>query len=506
MRKTRNVKLNLLNLESRLTPSVSATLKNGNLSIVGDGNSNTILIAYHGATTDIYAVNGYDAQAGANALSYELPSNKVTNFKSDNSQVNNIRVTDSNKASNPDAVVLTMDDGTTLAGSFRLNSGKGYTDLQIQTRNNTNATIGGTVELFGGDGADNFFIFDTTVNGKVTANGGKSGFRVLTDPMFITGLNPTGQYKAYGDVFQMSDCTFNSDVTVSAAVTLVDSNFGPNFINGNLRVTNSANSPLGTYRTMNGLVYPDGGLPGGTNYSGLVVLDQGTVVTGNFIFQGSQFSDGIYIDGTVTGNVNVAGQNGPNDFFLGEQRTAPALSRAATIGGNVSYTGGNGVDHVYLNDGTTVDGSVNLNVGGGDNVYDLDHGFVVGQDFRLTAGNGVDNVGVLSGMIGRDVWVNLGNGDNTIEFAFDNSNASPGSNGTDISYTGGSGVDSVTLNGNYRTFKGSFGAGNDFFGYAAGSSLSVSFYGAFGGGTDTYDRSLVSPTWLETYTNAEVVL
>src|SRR5437879_1948573 len=45
MRKTRSSKLNLLALENRLAPAVTATLTSGNLAVSGDTASHTILVS-----------------------------------------------------------------------------------------------------------------------------------------------------------------------------------------------------------------------------------------------------------------------------------------------------------------------------------------------------------------------------------------------------------------------------------------------------------------------------
>src|SRR5437773_11317747 len=82
MRKTRNLKLNLLALENRLAPAVTAGIASGNLTVTGDAASNTILVSGSTGSVKVYAVAvdqyaAYQANPAGCLATNEVAGNQV---------------------------------------------------------------------------------------------------------------------------------------------------------------------------------------------------------------------------------------------------------------------------------------------------------------------------------------------------------------------------------------------------------------------------------------------
>jgi hypothetical protein len=479
MRKTRNAKLNLLSLESRLTPAVTAKLSGGSLSINGDDADHTIYI-YHkaGGVTDVRVAPNFIGNAAGQALVQEGVLPLLGTF----SVTKDIRVRDGNGHT---AVVVTIDDGVVAPGKIEINTGSGDNDVQIQTRNNGFADVSGVINVKPGNGTNNVWIFDIHALNKV---------------------NVTGTYAGARNVFQTSHSHYENTVSIANSVVLIDHGYGANVFEGDLRVRQSITvTTPGNYQNMDGLAYPEGAKVGDPGvYHGLLVIDGSTDslevnhIKGTVTFSGSKARDGVYISGLVDGDVKISGNGGDDDFYIGETRTVPVYTSKAAIGGELRIRGGVNNDVVSISAGTTVGGDTKIDLNAGANVYDLDHAFAVTGEFSLRATTGNDVVGAIAGSA-ANFKVDLGQGTNSVEFS--------GTGGA-IDYKSGDGNDSVTLSGAYASFKGRFGGGDDLFTNALSGTLGVGgFNGDFGAGiADTYDGSAVVESWPVVTKNCEIVL
>jgi hypothetical protein len=478
MRKTRSTKLNALVLENRITPAITFNTSGGNLMVTGDNGSNTILVTGTAGNAKVYSVpqdkfTAYAANPVATLASLET----LANFKVSLALTGFVNIQTGNSN---DFVLFVIDDGGSLPGKVTVGMGIGNDDVIFQTRNNLKASVAGQTQLSGGQGADNFFLDDFDFLNTLQVDGGPSGVR---NDATTNGPNPN-------DVFETRDVSVANLVSVTNAITFLGQvdGLGTTFHKG-LVVTDGIANAQGKY-SIDGF---DFFATLGKKYSGLLAVGPLSTVQGNVVFQGSANADGFYNFGTITGNVTVSAQGGANDSAVGS--AAPQAS-IGLINGNLMVIGANGVDSFNFFDGSKVSGNVSLIVGDGANLYGLNHTFTIGGSFFVMAGNQNDNMGTISGSIGTNENLLLGNGNNTVVLA--------GTVGGDTNYgnaNGGGGIDFVTLAGKYHRFTGNFGAGNDTFTYNAGSSL-TSFYGDFGAGTDTYDDSAVAPTsWPVTLIN-----
>jgi hypothetical protein len=484
MRKTRTRLLNVLALENRLTPAATVSFTSGSLYITGDNAPNTVLLSGTAGAIKVHVVPGQNVRdsilgAGGNPAAFEVAQfNKGTY-----NVTGNIYVTMGNSA---DFVLVTLDDNGIIPGDLRVYLGNSADDLQIQTRTAPaagvqNGTIQGRLTSNGGLGADNFFVFDTAIQGLVDITGAGTGFR----PGSGGNLVP-------GDVFQISNTAIFNTVLTRDVVTLIDDGFGPNVIQGSLHVTAQTAQPLGNFQFISTATFPVGAVPGAPGtYSGLVALDAASVVTGSLTFSGSSANDGAYILGTVNGQVTAAMGAGANDFFLGQAAQFPGAF--PTIGGGLNVVGGAGVDRVTLETGSTVNGAAQFTLFDGANLYDFDGTFTVNGGLTVSGGNSDDNVGNVNGTVnGNQTW-RLGNGNNTLIW-----NGSGFGSGGRFEYLGGGGVDLLTINGTnaFQLYAYLYG-GNDVFTYGAGASV-ASAYIDLGAGSDIYDDSLTVVTWPNT--------
>lgn len=476
MRKTRNLKLNLLALEDRLTPAVTASLAAGNLTVTGDAVSRTILVSGTAGAYNVYAVAGdqyavYQANPAAFLAATEIPLNQiggtfgVTGF---------MNITTQNQ---DDTVIVTVDNGGSLPGNCSVTLNGGNDNVIVQSRD-TKATAVGGISLKGGAGADNMFIFGLTVGGSISIDGGTSGFR--------GGVNSP---LAPGDVFHISDSDTKAINVVNSIVGISDQ-FGPNTITGNLTVNNPTNFAQGGF-IVNGVNYPAGfntfGDPG---YNGLLVINAGSVVNGSVTYIGAPDTDGTYIEGTVNGNVSLNGGTntslGNNDFVL-----------SGSVTGFYTAAGTDGVDFGQMLDSANVGGPVQFNFREGDNTFDLDHTFkaasavtVSAVGFTITALAGSDDVGRISGTIGKSGLAtnqvyNLGAGDNSLIWNGTYVGLSTGR----LDFTSLGGQDTLDVAGPniFRLFA-NMGAGNDTVNVFINTS--VSFSQLDGGlGIDTFNRN-----------------
>jgi hypothetical protein len=133
------------------------------------------------------------------------------------------------------------------------------------------------------------------------------------------------------------------------------------------------------------------------------------------------------------------------NIFGGQRDDAVNFKGPNTVERNVNITLGNGVDSITVSDtGTggapiTVDGDFNLDMGEGDNFYDLDNTFDVNGDVTIRAGNGDNNISNYNGNVGGDLRVFVGNGTNAIFLA-----TTAITIGGDFLYFGGNGFNNIS--------------------------------------------------------------
>jgi hypothetical protein len=478
MRKTRNLKLNLLALENRLAPAVTASLASGSLSVSGDTAAHTILVSGSTGSVNVYAIAGdqyaaYQTNPAAFLAANEIPANQiggtfnVTGF---------VAVTA--KSSALSQFVLVTVDSAGLPGDCSITTGAANDELIIQARNNDRPNVG-RVNMSAGAGADNMFIFDMNVTNAMTVDGGTSGFR--------PGVNSA---TAPGDVFEVFDCA-TKGVNVTSAIVGIDDQYGGSTINGNLTVNDPIVFAQGGF-FVNNVPYPAGyNMFGDPGYNGLLVINSNSVVNGNVTYAGSGDSDGTYIQGTVNGNVSVNGgtttSTGFNDFVL-----------SGKVTGFYTAAGADGVDHAGILTGAYVGGPAQFNFRDGNNTYDLDHTFKIAATatvttvgMTITAGTGDDVVGRISGTIGSNSGVavnqvyNLGAGNNSLIW----NGTFVGSTSSRLDFTTLGGTDDLDVYNNnaFRLFA-SMGDGDDTINVFPNTKVSFSQLD-FGLGNDTFNRN-----------------
>jgi hypothetical protein len=404
-----------------------------------------------------------------------------------------------------DTVTLDL-NSFTLGGNVNINSGNGGDTVNIEDMTVGAATgaIGGSLAITTGTGADTVqflappFPGNTkptgfTVNGPTTINTGSASDTVLIEDG--SGNSPPAI------PFPHQFINFSGPVIISNANTVdigTGSSSGPEF-HSSVTINNTA----------------DGAQPNVFNYSFSSVTD------GDLTYLGGLGSDTVTLKGIVTGNVNVNAGNGTNSLIVG----------GVIINGSLTYTGGAGADDFEIN-GTNamavqpvqffptpaeIDGNVTVNMGNGNNTYQLasgngvtTFGYFIGGNLSITGGNGSDPLGTIGGpatapgvsaQINGNIYMNLGNGASSVTL-----DGSPGAgifNGAKVTYIGGSGADTVQVDGmNTFALSVSMGSGANTFTYGASSAVG-SAYLDFGLGSagDVYNDGGNTITWPQTIVN-----
>ena len=393
--------LNLEGLTERVTPAVSGiSFMGGNLSVRLDsqggtlsllGNANNYKITFGTATIGNTA--GYNVTGSISVLSAN--GNDIINIQpqaAGNTFVVpgnlNINTGNGNDTIN---ILGTVATGTaTIAGNVAINAGNGADSLNLSTQATTDSlTINGRLNFIGGNGLDTV----TSNNGSLQING-------------LTTLN------------QVNALTLNPDATAVDGINLVS-----------LQISN----PMAE-SSVNAI-----------NLIGDAAVNPVTI-NGSFNYTGNMRDDNIAIDGaTILGNtvLNLYGADTDNTVTLAG--TADTL-----LQGNLTIIAGNGADTILAgsaND-TTINGSVSMNLGSGTNNVTLDNG-TIGGNMTVYGGNGNDviNIGVTTAfVINGSLTVSVGN---TVGGVADQNELQLNDTtiGGGVSYTGGSGIDSVTLDG-----------------------------------------------------------
>lgn len=317
-----------------------------------------------------------------------------------------------------------------------------------------------------------FITLDTGLVGSLTVQG-NNGARSIG---FDGGDNSIGGALtlSVGTGIQTIQLAANADLTVGRNATL---NLGAG--NDALEATNSINVAGNVY------IYASTG-------NDTFTTDVDVSVDGSIILNG-------------VNSVNVAGAltvGGNYTSTSTAEGVATSFSTGgATVGGNFTYYSGNRMDQVDL-DGAVIDGTLYVSLGtnilGGDSLVDIS-GAIIGGNVNVNAGQtfvsgGNNYVSNDTTQVDGNIVVRFGTGVNNATFLgsiggqFDTPHI--------VSYTGGSGADTVELNlvalntvpGSEQTFQfiANLGAGADSFTLGPDNVTLVKLLVQFGLGTDVF--------------------
>lgn len=300
-----------------------------------------------------------------------------------------------------------------LPGFLNINSRNGADTVNIQGDSANGGRIGGNVILSTGFSND-------TVN--ITGNGA----------LLSVGGGISANLDSGADTFNLGVGTTTSGSVVTGK--------GVSLLRANTVNIGNAGDPV----TINGSLCLDNTLDYGiTNTTVLGVTTALTQfqVAGILCYNGGTQVDDLSLYGTVQG---LAGKNSAINLGQG----ANTLDINADIGpasnSDLIVTGGSGVDSISLGDDTVISNDAIFSLGAGDNLYSLNSTFAVNGDMSITAGNGIDAVGVFAGAIGGNLNLSLGNGSNSFTFAGASTGAAQSASCHDFNYMGGDGVDDIT--------------------------------------------------------------
>jgi hypothetical protein len=393
--------LNLEGLTERVTPAVSGiSFMGGNLSVRLDSQGGTLSLLGNGqnykitfGTATIGNTAGYNVTGSISVLSAN--GNDIINIEpqaAGNTFVvpGNLNINTGNGNDTINILGTGATGTATIAGNVAINAGNGADSLNLSTQATTDSlTINGRLNFIGGNGLDTV----TSNNGSLQING-------------LTTLN------------QVNALTLNPDATAVDGINLVS-----------LQISNPmAESSVNTI-----------------NLIGDSAINPVTI-NGSFNYTGNMRDDNIAIDGaTILGNTLL------NLYAADTDNTVTLAGTADTLlQGNLTIIAGNGADTILAgsaND-TTINGSVSMNLGSGTNNVTLDNG-TIGGNMTVYGGNGNDviNIGVTTAfVINGSLTVSVGN---TVGGVADQNELQLNDTtiGGGVSYTGGSGIDSVTLDG-----------------------------------------------------------
>jgi hypothetical protein len=403
--------LNLEGLTERVTPAVSGISfmggnlsvrldsQGGTLSLLGDGNNYKIEFQSLTAATSKAIGNnaGYNVTGSISVLSAN--GNDIINIEPQAAGdvfvvPGNLNINTGN-GSDTINILGGADAGTaTIAGNVSINAGNGADNLNLSTGAAANTlTINGRVNFIGGNGLDTV----TSDNGNLEING-------------LTTLN------------QVNVLTLNPDATATNTINLVS-----------LQISNPmAESPANNI-----------------NLIGDATANAVTI-NGSFNYTGNMRDDNIAIDGaTILGNTLL------NLYAADTDNTVTLAANADTLlQGNLTIIAGNGADTIVFDstNDTEINGSVSMNLGSGTNNVTLDTATVAGGiagSMTIYGGNGNDviNIGVtavfaINGSLTVSVGNTVGAGTDKNEFQLNDTTVGGG-----VTYSGGSGIDSVELTG-----------------------------------------------------------
>lgn len=463
-------RLQMHELENRLTPTVNVNLVGDVLFIVGDSDSDTVLIQTN-ATGDIAVTatggagnfDGLDVRAiqidlgaGANELDIDLTADDTT---AEDGIFNDQVLINVVGGVNVDDVDIQLGDNTRDFINISTFLGSGNDIFNVQGGNVAQPDI--TFDAYGQGGADTFtFNFAGNLDGTVDAYlDGGSGNDVFN---FTTGGDVNGDYSLFfhgdignddlvtdvaGSVSQQMDL----DIELAEGDDTHTATIGVD-VTGNLFLT-SLNAEGNDDTTLNvngdvtGTITSDVQQSSGADTFTSILAGASTSGNLSYTLRGE--------DGNDTAIVNADASNDAlNDVVLaldggsGSDTYAvdlPATGVAGTF--DVTLIGGLGNDINWTLDTGDLDGDalITADMGPGVNTLDITTGNVNNDTFdvSLTGGSGADTFNLTTGVVTNaqtTVEVELGQGLNTFNGTF-NTVVAP----LDLSVNGGNGNDAITV-------------------------------------------------------------
>ena len=420
--------------------------------------------------------------------------------------VNNTRISKNLTIANPGAAKSSVAMAETqIGGSVAVTNGS--IDGPASTFTATNSTIGQSLSVTGGDGADNFVLTGCDVAKAVTANlkGGKNAiavviseirgnfalsggsgddFLALNNSVTIGGNVQANLAEGNNNLSsQLVVITGNLNVSAGAGndnFNLLQTKIGKNlaasggkgnnsfslgqdsFVGGNVAVTNlagtshfliatGANTILGNVS----VTLPSGG--------GTVVISDVSIGGNVAVSNGPNGLPMVVSNAEIRGNLNVTSGSGTaaDQLFIdasnifrnvafssGSGNSTFAMSNDANILGNLTLSHSDGVDTFDANTGqNNVFGSVTVNDGAGGSTIAL-NGLSVGGNLAITNGAGNDTIAfdntIFQESFGGNVTINNGAGANVVSFVGKSATEQTRINGN-LTISGTTGADVVVL-------------------------------------------------------------
>lgn len=330
-----------------------------------------------------------------------------------------------------------------IPGNLTINSGNNADIINIQNSVRGSGFVSGTVSINTGNGNDQVFIAnansaDSVAVGRLFSINGGNGADSLT--------SSSGTLDLRGFASVLSFNTVNLSPDAGGGVTIAG-----------LQVTNPAQQAFNNSLTING--------------SAAAVN-----IKGNLGYSSNEREDTVALDGlAITGDVNLGLGNGDNAVAISENGTV-------AIAGSLVVTGGNNDDELTLSDAnaTTIDTSLRISLGNGTNTVTIDNATIEGDaSFKGGNGNDIINIATIVDVeILGSIWAALGNDAGGVadrnELQLGLNGVASATVGRAITYFGGSGTDSVTLEENSsvaQLVNISLGSGQDEMSLSAGSSV-----------------------------------
>ncbi len=415
-KKLRAQRLTLEHLEERNCPSLVIHQTSSILLISGNSQSTTSPLTITGTA----GTNSFQVVDGTHNLgTYQIGGSLLLNLTSESHDVD-----------------LNLNGGF-IPGNVLINLGNGFVGSPANILNaSVNVSSGTTAPVAGG-----------TIRGSLTFLGGNGQETNINVGGFQATIPPSATPVTITPITVLGG--------VSAALRENASGFGNGLvIHAGTRVAGNVNTTYVDTLTLGDLT----ALFGAATISGSL----------SAVDAGAHHSMSVDLLGNVNGNVsiNAAGStSGFNEFTLDQQTPGTGgligknlnvflgtalngnlftLTAPTTVTGNATLTNGSTsaapLNTIFALQGT-INGSLGLNLGNGDNLVDSDTG-VINGNLSITGGNGNDSITGSGGLafaatVAGNMTVNLGNGDNVADLAI-----APGGR---LRWTSGNGNDSVAL-------------------------------------------------------------
>jgi hypothetical protein len=246
---------------------------------------------------------------------------------------------------------------------------------------------------------------------------------------------------------------------------------------------------------------------GGSGADTLTLLAT-AIVEGNLSFRPSTGTNALEVRGTVNADVFYRASSGNDtatftaaskveEIFATLGDGVNAITLAGEVVEDVVISGGTAGDTVTLGPAVKIGRHLEMNLGNGPNVFTGSApaaGTVgsIGGRLEITGGSNADDVSLGGFTVAKKVEVKLGGGANTLTIPIINAGGGGeivGFSAKKLNYTGGKGVDTISLESNLATpgiglFK--LGGGDDVFTYVGSQPLFTALTIIGGKGIDTF--------------------